>query len=59
MRNSCKDCPDRHPNCHSECEVYKAGVAERAKRKEIEKQMQQDNAVYRWQMKKQTHGNQH
>lgn len=24
MRVPCKDCPDRHPLCHSDCERYKA-----------------------------------
>lgn len=22
MNAPCKDCPDRHPNCHSHCEAY-------------------------------------
>lgn len=23
MKAPCKDCPNWHPNCHSECEKYK------------------------------------
>lgn len=29
MTAPCKDCPDRHPLCHSECEKYLAYKAER------------------------------
>lgn len=39
MKAPCKDCPNRHPNCHSECEDYiaydkdnKRKCAERAER---------------------------
>ena len=24
MANDCRDCAERHPHCHSECERYKA-----------------------------------
>lgn len=34
----CKDCPDRHIGCHSECEKYLSFKADVANRKE-----QQDN----------------
>lgn len=33
MTAPCKDCPDRHYKCHSECEKYKAFIAENEKRK--------------------------
>lgn len=29
MRAPCKDCPDRHPGCHGQCEAYKAFRAQR------------------------------
>lgn len=29
MRNPCKECEDRHHNCHSHCDEYKAFSAER------------------------------
>lgn len=34
MKNSCLNCPDRKPLCHSTCEKYKALKAEYAKRRE-------------------------
>lgn len=35
MLSPCKDCPDRHPHCHSECEKYKAfdALCEQARKK--------------------------
>ena len=33
MTAPCKDCPDRHYKYHSECEKYKAFIAENEKRK--------------------------
>lgn len=27
MKAPCKDCPDRHPNCHSQCEAYQEYAA--------------------------------
>lgn len=27
MKAPCKNCPDRHPNCHSHCEDYQAYAA--------------------------------
>ena len=29
IKAPCKDCPDRHQNCHSECDKYKAFSDER------------------------------
>ena len=29
MLNPCKDCEDRHPHCHSECDLYAQMKAER------------------------------
>ena len=42
LRAPCKDCPDRHPECHGRCEKYLAFRAERDKYNEarrIEKQI--------------------
>ena len=33
MKVPCKNCPDRHSKCHSECEKYKKFIAENEKRK--------------------------
>ena len=30
----CKDCPNRHPHCHGECEAYKTFKNEQVKDKE-------------------------
>lgn len=32
MIKCCKDCEERHPLCHSECERYNAEKAEQAER---------------------------
>ena len=34
MFSPCKNCPDRHYKCHSECEKYIKFLAENEKRKE-------------------------
>lgn len=43
MKAPCKDCPDRHPNCHSECEAYQAFW--RANREENEKRLRENEAI--------------
>lgn len=34
MQSPCKDCEDRHRNCHSDCNEYKAYQAENLRRNE-------------------------
>ena len=34
MFSPCKNCPDRHLHCHSECEKYIKFLAENEKRKQ-------------------------
>lgn len=50
MNAPCKDCTDRHIHCHSECEKYKAFVAENEKRKaELYKENQaKSNYIDHW-----------
>ena len=35
MFSPCKNCPDRHYKCHSECEKYIKFLAENEKRKQV------------------------
>ena len=39
----CKDCPDRHQGCHSECEKY---IAFRKERDELNELRHQENEKY-------------
>ena len=41
MTAPCKDCPDRHPLCHSECEKYLAYKAEREEQR-MERRLTRD-----------------
>lgn len=34
MQAPCKNCENRHPNCHSKCDPYQAYVQENRKRNE-------------------------
>lgn len=36
-RNGCKGCEERHPNCHSDCERYKAFKEQIQKGKDAER----------------------
>ena len=46
MTAPCKDCPNRHPLCHAECEQYLAYKAEREARRE-ERRITRDVAAVR------------
>lgn len=43
MQAPCKDCENRHPNCHSECEAYQAFW--RANREANEKRLMENTAA--------------
>lgn len=49
----CKDCPDRHPACWSECERYKQAKKDHAeKTNQIEKQKQLEKDVLELRVKR-------
>lgn len=43
MQSPCKDCENRHPNCHSECDAYQSYY--RANREENAKRYRENQAV--------------
>ena len=49
MKVPCKDCPDRHYKCHSECEKYLKFLAENEKRKEV---IRLENNLYNVEMER-------
>ena len=49
MNSPCKDCEDRHRNCHAHCDEYKAYHADNVRRNE-ERRRDQEVVKYKKQM---------
>lgn len=48
----CKDCAERHPGCHSECERYKEYSRERAEIRNSERRINDYYAIHNEQARK-------
>lgn len=51
MISCCKDCEERHPLCHSECERY---ITEKAQRGKNEKEWRNGRIMYEYRFDKNT-----